>query len=248
MKPVFVLLLLLISVASAQVDTIDIARDLELDRLTDGSSQYQVFVARADGSPRYVALWNRSVHREIRNGVKRLVIRQQWWTNDSVGRREVVSICDPTTFSPVYHFAKSGNGKVEAFDFLGDRVVGSDSVAENSRKGFSVPAPMPFLNWELDMEVFQVLPYGVGKEFVIAFYHPGGPPPSYYRYVVAGHETLSLAGGGEVECWLLTFEFRGSSTTFWVSKETREVIKSMDQFPGGYRYKIKLATPMKPRM
>ena len=241
-KVLLVSIFLPVTFLSAQVDTIDISRDLLVKQLPEGTNRYAVFVGRDDGTMRYVGLWNRAVRNSRLNGKDCIVIDQEWWTGDSAGYRKVYSIVAQKDFSPLYHYTRDGKGKVEAYNFAPERVAGADTVVGNSKAGFSVPLTTPTLNWELDLEVFQILPYSSGKTFVLNFYHPGGPPPGFHSYTVSGEETLALAGGGTAPCWILSVDYGRGGASFWVSKNTREILKSKDTFPGGYRYKIKLAT------
>ena len=233
-----------LAAAFAQVDTIDISRDLQLKNLPEGRNQYSVTLHMPNGTLKYVGLWSRTVRIVVIGGKQRIVIDQDWWTSDSAAHRKVYSICSREDLSPIYHYSKDGKGKVEAFNFTASSVTGSDTTADNSRKGFELPLTMPTLNWELDLEIFQTLPFAAGKTFVISFYHPGGPPPGYYSYTVTGDEKLALAGGGQADCWVMTIDYGGGrgSTTFWISKKSREVLRTKDSFGGAYRYKVKLAT------
>ncbi len=233
--------------ANSQIDTIDISRDLLVKNLPEGMSQYSVTLQMPNGAVRYVGIWNRTVRFSAADAKKQIVVEQDWWTSDSAAYRKVFSICSFPDFVPVFHYSKDGKGKVEAFNFTPGRVTGSDTTADNARKGFDLALTIPTLNWELDLEIFRMLPYALNKTFVINFYHPGGPPPAYYSYAVTGEETLALAGGGQADCWVMTIDYgsgRGS-TNFWISKKTREVLKTKDSFNGAFRYKVKLATETK---
>jgi hypothetical protein len=241
------LLALSLVAANAQVDTIDVSRDLLVMYLPEGRSQYSVSFQMPNGTIRYVGLWNRTVRFSSAGGKEQIVVEQDWWTSDSAAHRKVFSVCSFMDFTPLFHYSKDGKGKVEAYNFSDNRVTGSDTTAENSRKGFELALSMPTLNWELDLEIFRTLPYALNKTFVISFYHPGGPPPAYYSYVITAEETLALAGGGQADCWVMTIDYgsgRGA-TTFWISKKSREVLKTKDFFNGAYRYKVKLVTETK---
>lgn len=228
-----------------QVDTIHIdARELLTQTLKPSKSQYLVSVHTLNPERvRNLFLWKRELSLETRNGKEVIVVNQDWQGQDTVFARKVYSISEKATFKPIYHFAKSPRG-IEAFNFETDRIVGADSVVNNTRKGWQVALKEPTLNWELDLEILALLPFKEGKTFAVNFYHPGArSEPQYYLYKVAGSEMLELAGGQKVDCWKLQIDYgqQNSTATFWVSKKTREVLKSMDTFKGGYRYKVKLS-------
>lgn len=228
-----------------QVDTIHIdARELLTQSLKPSKSQYLVSVHTLNPERvRNLFLWKRELSFEIRNGKEVIVVTQDWQGQDTLFTRKVYSISEKATFKPIYHYAKSPRG-VEAFNFEADKIVGADSVANNTRKGWQIALKEPTLNWELDLETLALLPFKEGKTFAVNFYHPGArSEPQYYLYKVAGSEMLELAGGQKMDCWKLEIDYgqQNSTATFWVSKKTREVLKSMDTFKGGYRYKVKLS-------
>jgi len=100
------------------------------------------------------------------------------------------------------------------------------------------------LNWNLDIETFEMLPLAAGKSFLINFYDAGLDPPQYVRYTVTGSEKLAL-GAAEVDCWVLATEGkdpRGAAytETYWISKKDHEFLKEVDRFNGTIRYKIRM--------
>jgi hypothetical protein len=141
------------------------------------------------------------------------------------------------------------NKSVEAYDFYADKIKGSDSVANNTKKDFELALTHPLLNWELDLEIFPLLDLKAGKSFAISFYHPGGKTePKLYQYKVVGEENLSVIEGGTVPCWKLRIDYDAKSyAIFYISKKGREVLRMDEDFGGGVRYKVKLsnAVPIK---
>ena len=227
-----------------QVDTIYIdGRDLLTQTLKPAKSQYLVSVHSTNPARvRNLFLWTRELSLETRQGKELIVITQDWQGQDTLFNRSLYSVSEKATFKPIYHYAKSPRG-IEAFNFEAARIIGADSVANNTRKGWQISLSEPTLNWELDLEILALLPFKEGKTFAVSFYHPGSKGgPQYYLYKVAGSEMLDLAGGQRVDTWKLQIDYGqyNSTATFWVSKKTREVLKSLDLFKGGYRYKVKL--------
>jgi hypothetical protein len=183
-----------------------------------------------------------------RNGKELIEIDQKWYASDTTRVRNVHSVISANDFSPVYHHTKM-NKSVEAYDFYADKIKGSDSVANNTKKDFELALTHPLLNWELDLEIFPLLDLKAGKSFAISFYHPGGKTePKLYQYKVVGEENLSVIEGGTVPCWKLRIDYDAKSyAIFYISKKGREVLRMDEDFGGGVRYKVKLsnAVPIK---
>lgn len=235
-------------ITAQQVDTIHIDRqELLTQNLKAAKSQYLVSIHSTKPERiRSLFLWTRELSLETRQGKDLIVIRQDWQGQDTLFNRSIYSASEKATFKPIYHYAKSPRG-IEAYNFESGRIVGADSVANNSRKGWQIPLSEPTLNWELDLEILALLPFKEGKTFALNFYHPGSKGgPQYYLYKVIGSEMLELAGGQRVDTWKLQIDYGqyNSTATFWVSKKSREVLKSLDLYQGGYRYKVKLVNAL----
>lgn len=251
LTPCLILILslsLLWQVSQAQVDTIRLStNDLLTKQLQPGLHQYIVYFEMA-AKKKIIApmLWNRQVNFTEVKGKKVIEIKQHWYSADTSMNRSIYSLSERETFAPIFHYAKSARG-IEAFDFEGKKVNGSDTVANNSKKDFEVTVSTPTLNWELDLEVFSTLPYKkAGQMFVINFYHPGGrTAPKYYNYTVSGSETIKGTDAKTTDCWLLKINYTETDwAIFWISKKTKEVFKMQEHFKGNYRYKVKLSTPV----
>lgn len=238
-------LLLFNQIQAQQVDTIHInAQELLTQSLKPSKSQYLVSIHTTNPERvRNLFLWKRDLSLETHNGKEVIVISQDWQGQDTLFNRKLYSVSEKATFKPIYHYSQSTRG-IEAFNFEADKIVGADSIANNSRKDWQISLKEPTLNWELDLEILALLPFKEGKTFAVNFYHPGSKGgPQYYLYKVAGSEVLEVTGGQPVDCWKLQIDYgqQNSTATFWVSKKTREVLKSLDLFKGGYRYKVKLS-------
>ena len=166
--------------------------------------------------------WLRDISVEHREGKEVYVITQHWYGSDSGSYRRVYSVNDAGDFAPLYH-RELVRGKLNAYDWRGDGVAGSDSVEGNVRKGFRLPFNEPNYNWNLDIETFELLPLAEGKVFLINFYDAGYDVPKYVRYSVAGSERIRMLDGQEADCWVLRTEGteKGSDykETYWISKK-----------------------------
>ncbi|MGD1840199.1 MAG: hypothetical protein ACFB0B_04785 [Thermonemataceae bacterium] len=238
--------LLSFSTFAQQIDTIALAQqDLQINQLKEGTRTYLEFIERADGSVAHASIWERTVSFGKHKNEDVVIIEQNWKNQDTIRRRYLYSISRRKDFSPIYHRTRNGQGTIEAYNFTEGKVIGADSVANNTKKGFEVAHKQPLLNWELDMETFQTLPFKKGTTFVINFYHPGGKtPPQYYEYKVAAEEKIATGMGEAIACWRLDIQYGSEgSASFWFSKATSEMIKMKSEFNGIKRYKIKFATP-----
>ncbi len=235
---------------SAQIDTISLTnKDLVISQLQQGLHQYLVYFEQPKKKKIIMPmLWNRQVNFKQFQGKAAIEVVQNWYSNDTLQNRYIYSISSREDFSPIYHYGKNARG-IEAFEFEQNRVSGSDTVANNSKKEMEVKSTASTLNWELDMEIFSMLPFKiVGQTFVINFYHPGGKTePMYYQYKVIGSEAIQGTNTSTIDCWQLKISYNETSwAIFWISKKSKEVLKMQEYFGGGYRYKVKLATPVPP--
>lgn len=238
-------LLLAINSLNAQspADTIR-PGDLQMKYLPAGKQSYLVYIVTKDGRKKSIWLWERSSKKEQWNGKDAVVIRQQWTTSDTgFNSRELISVNDPVDFTPRFHWVSNPRTGKEAYHFNKGLITGADTVKDNTRAGFTLSTDQPSFNWELDLETFPLLPLQKGKSYVINFYHPGGSAkPDWYTYTVTGMETLTTLNGKSVECYMLYTDYgknRGNST-WWLSKDTHEVIKMEEHFGPITRYKIRL--------
>lgn len=252
MKLFYLLLLFLFQplLMVAQTDTLyHLDSKLIKKHLKPSSNQYLVFIQRK-GDPRqaFTYIWCRDVKFVNKNGKELIEIDQKWYASDTARVRYIYSLMNANDFSPVYHYTKMGKS-VEAYDFYTDKIKGSDSVANNTKKDFALALDHPMLNWELDLETFPLLDLKAGRSFAINFYHPGGKTePKVYVYKVIGEENLSVIEGGSVPCWKLRIDYDTRSyAIFYISKKGREVLRMDEDFGGGVRYKVKLsnAVPIK---
>jgi hypothetical protein len=237
-------MLLLSAGVRAQGDTVRPGKGgLATRNLKPGIRQY--FIAMQDPKKeRQLGFWYwvREVNTEQRNGSPVFTIKQRWYGSDTPAYRTVYSINEAGTFAPIYH-EELVRGKMNAYNWRWDGINGADSVADNVRKGFMLAFAEPNLNWNLDIETFEMLPLAAGKSFLINFYDAGLDPPQYVRYTVTGSEKVPGPGGEGTDCWILASEGKlptgGTYTeTFWISKKAHEFLKEVDHYNGSTRYKI----------
>lgn len=243
---VALILLLKPEASTAQIDTIRLKdKRLNTANLKPGMRQYLVYFQQP-ASPKQLRfwLWLRDTQIEHRKGENVFVTQQNWYGSDTTNYRSVYSVNRMSDFLPIYH-SETIAGKNRSYNWYADHIVGSDTVkTNNTQKDFLLNFGTPNLNWNLDIETFEMLPLAAGKTFAINFYDAGSRMPAYIIYKVIGSEILATPDNHKVDCWMLFNEsdYKGqhATQTFWISKKGHEFLKEEDVFPGGYRYKVKL--------
>ena len=242
MRPIIYITLLLIhllvaalSHGQSQADTVRPGKGRLLTQtLKPGLRQYLVYFQNPQKPDRLgFWYWLRDIRVETKDGQPYFAISQHWYGGDSLSYRQAYSLNKTSDFAPVYH-SETVRGKTKTYNWTGEGITGADTVAFTT----------PNLNWNLDIETFEMLPLAAGKSFLINFYDAGLEPPKYVLYTVTGSEALTVMSGEKVDCWKLFTKGespRGAYTeTFWISKKTHEFLKEEDSFGGIYRYKIKM--------
>lgn len=245
-KLAILLLLLAITMNGfAQVDTITInKKNLKLEKIQPKKNTYLVYIEKPDGSMLDIAIWERTISFSKLEAKKVIVIDQQWKNQAKAKTRTIKSIVNSTNFQPIYHYSKNGKGDLEAYTFLNGKIIGTDSVQNNTKKDFLINNTSKTLNWELDLETYQMLPYKLNTAFKINFYHPGSKnmKPDFYIYNVIGEERIKVANHNLIDCWLLKIVHNAkSSATYWIDKKTGETIKMLEVFGAIKRYKIQIS-------
>ena len=245
-RAILILLLVAVSLTGfAQIDTITITpKNLEMEKIKPKKNTYLVYIERPDGAVLDVSIWERTISFSTLNNEKVIVIDQQWKNQEKTKTRSIKSINKRANFQPIYHYSKNGKGEVEAYTFLTNKIIGTDSVQNNTKKGFEISNKNNTMNWELDLETYQLLPYKLNTAFRTNFYHPGSKSmkPNYYIYRVIGEEKIKGLNQSSVDCWLLKIEHAAtSSATYWIDKTTQETIKMVEVFGAIKRYKIKIS-------
>ena len=231
----------------AQTDTIRLQdKRLNTSYLKPALNQYLVYFQNPKN--KHILrfwFWLRNISVENRDGKKVFAITQHWYGSDSAIYRYIYSLNNAADFAPIYH-SETINNKTKAYNWSSAKITGTDSVAQNLQKGFSLDFKLPNFNWNLDIETFEMLPLAAGKTFVINFYDAGLDPPAYVDYKVIGNEVITTLNNDKIDCWKLFTEGdnKGNhySETYWISKKEHEFLKEEDSFNGMYRYKIKMSS------
>lgn len=231
--------------ASAQQDTIRVPeKKLNTHYLKPGMNQYLITMQDLKNKKSlFLWYWLRDIKIETHNGADVFSITQHWYGSDTLNYRTVYSLNRKSDFSPLYH-SETARGRINAYNWGPAKITGADSVANNSKKDFAFDFQSPNLNWNLDIETFEMLPLGPGKVFAINFYDAGLDPPAYIIYKVTGSETIDY-GGQKVDCWKLYTEGSHKNTrykeTFWLSKKDHEFLREEDEYGEGlFRTKVKM--------
>jgi len=243
-KIILFVILWLPLLAAAQMDTIYHLDNKQIKKyLKPSSNQYLEFIQMKSNPQKTMTyVWSRDVRFKTIDNKALIEIEQKWYASDTTRNRYLYSQMSANDFSPVYHYSRMARG-TEAYDFYNDKIAGSDSVVNNSKKDFDLKLGKPLLNWELDMETFPLLDLKMGKHFAINFYHPGGrTEPKLYEYKVTGEENIVTVEGTRIPCWKLKIDYDEKSwAIFYISKKGRELLKMEEDFGTGTRYKVKLS-------
>lgn len=236
---------------SQQSDTIIIdASKVNTSVLIPGTHRYLVYFKMGkDSSRKMYQLWSRSIAYTNYESKEAISVTQEWEDNDTVIHK-TYSVLDKEDFATLYHESWWKGKGTASFDFTkkeakdkGIRLSEkTDSNSIRQQKAFEAACSQFFLNWHLDLEVFSILPYKEGVTFKINFYDPGFGPPRYEAYSVVGSGFLTGYNNQKIDCWLLKHgSLPRNQEIFWISKQTREVLKLEQEFAGGRgRYKIKM--------
>jgi hypothetical protein len=243
MRLIALFLLLSLGASAQTVDTIGWGHAaLNTAYLRPGLHQY--FIYMGDTATRKTLMfwyWIRQIDKVDVNGQPSFRIAQHWIGQDTNMYREVYSLNKAADFSPIYH-EEIKRGKAYAYNWGDKKITGADSVWGNAAKDFSLDFTRPNLNWNLDIETFEMLPLGAGKAFAINFYDAGLDPPQYVVYRVSGSEVIQTLNGARVDCWKLMTEEDARNMhfteTYWISKQDHEFLKEEDRYGSGFRLKL----------
>ncbi len=228
----------------AQADTIGRNASLNTQYLAPGLRQYLVYYVNP-ATPKKITcwLWLRNTTATTYEGKPALRTEQHWFGSDTLNYREYESINAADDFQPCYH-SETARGETKAYHWSKIGIRGNDSVAGNKAASYRLDFPTPTLNWNLDIETFQMLPLAAGKTFFINFYDAGLDPPRYVKYAVTGSDRLRIHGHESIDCWKLFTESDHNGVhyteTFWISKKEHEFLKEEDSFNGMFRFKLRL--------
>jgi hypothetical protein len=186
-------------------------------------------------------IWERTTHFSKRNDQDVAEFDWQWFRHDSL-LAHIFIICDKKTMAPICSKAEYRNG-IYAFDYRDGKMTGSDTVSNNKARSLpAIPLTIPVISWELDMEMYSLLPVRrIGQVFEIAFFDPSEKQTTYHRYTITGKENLKLNNDTTVPCWTLKINYDEKNyAVFWLTEKMKEVIKMKEYYNGSYRFKIRL--------
>lgn len=235
-----------------KADTVSVQKqNLEFKYLRTGNSSYIVYFKKtATGPAEKITLVKINVEPTTVDGRKAYAVTQQWDGNDAVVHTSN-TLHAADDFSTLRHdIWWKARGFTVKFDFLTRQVSfdGAISDAAKSRivEDFNQSFESYNLSWHSDLTIFPLFPFRSGRTFKVNFYDPGAGKSKIAEYNVVGSEALAGGGGGEkIDCWIMEHKSEMPSggiytQRFWISKKTQEVLKEEDQFPGGFRYKLKI--------
>ena len=216
--------------------------NLTLEDFKLGKAKYLVYMQDdTTGDIRFSSIWQRTTTIAKKDNETVIEITQKWSSAEKKLNREIKSINRVADFAPIYHWSKNSKG-VEAYQYNENSILGDKALDSNLKKDFSLATDETPLNWELDIETFQLLDYAPDKVFTLNFYHPGSKSaPAEYAYKVTGSETLQLAGLPPIDCWTLKIDYdKDSYATFWIDKQSKQMLKMEEKWKHFTRFKYLL--------
>ena len=178
--------------------------------LTSGVRRYVRYTIK-NGRRSPTDLWTRTVSYEPHEGARRLHIVQEWASDGTPSYTiDQDAWFDATNFRPLTHVRtihRDGKTLIGGYPFEPSEIVGMKDLPGNTRADFRVASPEPAFNFELDMELLQVLPWRRGYVAEIVFYDPGQEPPAHYRFQLAGEDKIAGPDGRSIDCWLVTADY-----------------------------------------
>lgn len=226
------------------------AEQVNTSVLRPGMNRYLVYLINGkDSTRKSYELWTQTVSYVQYEGKNSILVEQSWEDKDTIFHT-ARAYFDRKNFYPFFQESWWKPGGTSAFDFVNKKIeFRGETLSEASKdtndikrwKAFNIAAENYFLNWHFDLQVFSMLPFKDNRTFLINFYDPGfATPPQLVPYSIIGSGELKGYNNSIIKCWLLQYQTKRSKSLFWISKETKEVLKLEQEFNGRYRYKIKL--------
>jgi hypothetical protein len=228
----------------AQVDTISVKNNnLQTKYIVESASTYLNWAKDAkSGLVSSISISKRKVHLQTLGGKDVIVVLQHKLNNDSSKLKFIYTVSDRQTFETMYDYVQSADG-VEAYDYRGGEIIGSDTVKSNTKGGFNLKFhEIPYC-LELDLETVSALPIkDIGQKMAVCFYQPGREKlPKFQLIKVTGQEQLPTTNGKTSDCWVLKLTIDSEDyDLFWISKRKHEFLKLESHSPTDTFYKVKL--------
>ena len=242
---ILLLLTLMNSSAFAWTDTIKVGdKRVKISRLKPGLRQYMVYYAKIENPKSVeVSIWNREIKMADMDGESIICIRQEWFGKDTADFSKIVSWNRKSNFSTKIH---SYTSPKMHFTLLGDEKGIKIDNPEHATvlKGYEKKFDFPVFNWNLDIELFEMLDLGKNHKFIIPFYEPGSKNTNYVKYECNRSEKITLQDNILVDCWIL--EHNGGhgknkyTQKFWISKKNHEFLKEESIYGDDLKVKLKL--------
>ena len=246
MKPLLVIVVLNCICFScfAQIDTISIKNNnLKTKYLIEGTNTYLNWMKDAkSGLVSNISISKRSVHFQTLAGKELIIVAQHKLNNDSSKIKFIYTVSDRRTFKTIYDYVESPGG-IEAYDYHGNEIKGSDTVKLNTKRAFYLKfSELPYC-LELDLETVSALPIsGLGQKMAVCFYQPGREKiPMFHIMEVTGEQQLPTANGMKSDCWIVKLIIDNEDyDLFWISKLEHEFLKLESHSLTDTFYKLKL--------
>lgn len=240
------LLLLALSLNAQKKDTLTInASDLILKNLNFGNSTYLVYNTKGQDQPMQNATLVKIATQKKSSNNQDYILVNQTWEADTIIHQATTRF-DSKQLKTLSHSSWwKRKGYTEHYDFAKAETRFDGPIKEEIKSGlttsFNAALTSDFLNWHSDLVLFPLLPFKENRVFKINFYEPGHAIPKQETYEVIGSEKITLAGN-PIDCWILNYKVEKPTgyQRFWISKQSREVLKEEDNFGAFYRYKLKL--------
>lgn len=111
-------------------------------------------------------------------------------------------------------------------------------MARTLYQGMDAAREARALSWDAEFLTFGTFPIQEDKVLVVPFYEPGTNAIRQVAHTITGSESIEGYQGQKIDCWVM----KNKSQTFWISKQTGELLRIKEQFaPGRSRYLVRLA-------
>ncbi len=241
-----ILLIGFLSLKAQHKDTLKIdAVNLNTKHLNYGDMTYLMYSKVGKDSPaKNTTLVKIQVQKDEIDGKPCISVKQNWQTDTIM--HTASTFFEENSMKNIQHSSWwKHKGYTEHFNFRKKELNFEGNIKEELKlketESFHASLAKPFLNWHSDLLIFPLLPFKENVVFKINFYEPGYETPKEELYEVLKSETLRIAGN-PVDCWVLNYAVAKPAgyQRFWISKQSRELVKEEDSFSGFYRYKLKL--------
>lgn len=241
--------------SKAKIITIQ-AKDLDLKSVRTGKSSYLVYTKKSKQSGAenlYIA--NVNVESKLYDGKPSYSITQVWERGEIPFHKAhtILSALDGTTLWHETYWERTG--MTLKFDFANKKISYEGKPNEEFKPQFAEykkKTEADFqgsfssynLNWHSDLIIFSMLPFKENRIIKVNWFDPGSTESQFASYTVKGSEIIIGSAGERIDCWVVEHKpekFDGLQK-FWISKETKEVLKEEDFFNNSYRFKLKLKT------